>query len=560
VTGAWLPWSTAAGWWMARIALPYLLVVVQRHLDCLYILQLERYKPDRYARWVRTHWRQVLPRPEVEIGLQALTVGAGVWLAARGIHWFVIYVLWLGAGHVLLGLRIPLQVSQHLQWTPRAFRASLVAFALSVLVLRAYIVFAALFPSVLPPLSSLLLGGMGGLAAAGIVAPIAVYLAARGVLPLERGIARRFLGEAERRMRTYPGRVIGITGSYGKTTTKLIVANLLASRYRVLKTAAGVNTTMGITRAIREELKDEHEYFVVEVSAYGPGEIREVCDIIHPCLGILTAVGVQHLERFGTPEAIAEAKYELLASLPPGGTAVVNADDPMCLKLAERAASDGKRVVRYGFDETQRGLAVRGTDLTVSARGTRFRVVTDAGETETFETRLLGRWNVANILAALAAGRECGVPLPAMRGAVAELSSAPRRLEILEEGGIVKILDVANANPRGAQMALEVLSQFAGGSRILITPGMVELGPIEAEENRRFGQAAASVCDYVVLVGPEQTRPIREGLAERGFPADRILTARHADEVADRLAGIVRPGDTLLFENRLPDTYLEVGT
>lgn len=560
MTGAWFRWPAAAGWWVARTLLPYALMVVQRHLDCIYILQLERYKPDRYARWVRTHWRMVLPRLEVEIGLQALIVGVGVWLAGRGVHWFVIYLLWLGSGHVLLRRRIPLQVSQRLQWRSRAFRVSLVAFAVSALVVRVYIVCAGLLPSVLRPLSSLLLGGMGGLVVAGIAAPTAVYLAARGVLPLERSIARRFLGEAERRMRAFPGRVIGITGSYGKTTTKLIVADLLASRYRVLKTAAGVNTTMGITRVIREELKDEHEYFVVEVSAYSPGEIREVCDIIHPCLGILTAVGVQHLERFGTPEAIAEAKYELLASLPPGGTAVVNADDPMCLKLAERAASDGKRVVRYGFDEAQPALAVRGTDLTVSARGTRFRVVTDAGETETFETALLGRWNISNILAGLAAGRECGIPLAAMREAVAKLSPAPRRLEILEEGGIVKILDVANANPRGAQMALEVLSQFAGGSRILITPGMVELGPIEAEENRRFGQAAASVCDYVVLVGPEQTRPIREGLAERGFPADRILTARHADEVADRLAGIVRPGDTLLFENRLPDTYLEVGT
>ncbi len=361
-------------------------------------------------------------------------------------------------------------------------------------------------------------------------------------------------------MGAYPGRVIGITGSYGKTTTKFILADLLAPRYRVLKTAAGVNTTMGITRVIREELRDEHEYFVVEVSAYGPGEIREVCDIIHPCLGILTSVGVQHLERFGTPEAIAEAKYELLASLAPGGPAVVNADDPMCLQLAERAHCEGKRVVRYGFDGARGDLTVRGMDLTASARGTRFRVVTEAGETETFETRFLGRWNISNILAALAAGRECGVPLQAMREAVAKLSPAPRRLEIREEGGIVKILDVANANPRGAQMALEVLSQFSGGSRIMITPGMVELGPIEAEENRRFGQAAASVCDYVVLVGSEQTRPIREGLAERGFPADRILTARHADDVADRLAGIVRPGDTLLFENRLPDTYLEVGT
>ena len=108
-------------------------------------------------------------------------------------------------------------------------------------------------------------------------------------------------------------------------------------------------------------------------------------------------------------------------------------------------------------------------------------------------------------------------------------------------------------------MALEVLAQFEGGSRILITPGMVELGPIEAEENRRFGEKAAAACDYVVLVGVEQTRPIREGLTRRGFAADRVLVARNADEVADRLAGIVRQGDVLLYENRLPDTYLEVG-
>lgn len=560
MTGAWLGWPAAACGWVARIALPYVLAVVQRHLDCLYILQLERYKPDRYARWIRTHWRQVLPGPEVEIGLQALTVGAGVWLAARGIHWFVIYGLWLGAGHVLLGRRIPLQVSQRLQGTPRAIRLAVATCGISCFLMVGTAAIVWSIPFAASPASRLVLGGVAGVAVVGQAAPLAVLLAGYLVLPLERPIYRGFLREADRRMRAYPGRVIGITGSYGKTTTKLIVADLLGSRYRVLKTPAGVNTTMGITRVIREELKDEHEFFVVEVSAYGPGEIREVCDIIHPRLGILTAVGVQHLERFGTPEAIAEAKYELLASLPPGGTAVVNADDPMCLKLAERAASDGKRVVRYGLDETQRGLALRGTDMMINARGTRFRVVTEAGETEAFETRLLGCWNVSNILAALTAGREYDISLAAMREAVARLSPAPRRLEILEEGGIVKILDVANANPRGAQMALEVLSQFAGGSRILVTPGMVELGPIQAEENRRFGQAAASVCDYVVLVGPEQTRPIREGLVERGFPADRILTARHADEVADRLAGIVRPGDTLLFENRLPDTYLEVGT
>jgi UDP-N-acetylmuramoyl-tripeptide--D-alanyl-D-alanine ligase len=308
---------------------------------------------------------------------------------------------------------------------------------------------------------------------------------------------------------------------------------------------------------IREELRDEHECFVVEVSAYGPGEIREVCDIVRPQLAILTAVGVQHLERFGTPERIAEAKYELIQSLPEGGPAVMNADDPTCLRLADRARREGKRVLLYGMGEAD-GLALRGVDVAVGARGSRFQAVSATGERAAFETPLLGRWNLSNILGALAAAVECGVPLGAMRDAVAALKPAPRRLELREEGGIIRILDVANANPRGAEMALEVLGQFTGGQRILITPGMVELGPIEAEENRRFGQKAAAVCDHVVLVGPEQTRPIRQGLQEAGFPDAKVRVARHAGEVADQLADIVRPGDVLLYENRLPDTYLEV--
>jgi UDP-N-acetylmuramoyl-tripeptide--D-alanyl-D-alanine ligase len=201
---------------------------------------------------------------------------------------------------------------------------------------------------------------------------------------------------------------------------------------------------------------------------------------------------------------------------------------------------------------------MRGSLRAVSRRGTAFSAATAAGETAEFETALLGRWNISNVLAGLAVGVELGIPLDAMRDRVAALAPAPRRLEIREEGGVVRILDVANANPRGAEMALEVLGQFQGGSRILITPGMVELGPVEAEENRRFGERAAAVCDYVVLVGPRQTQPIAQGLRAKQFPAERILVVRHADEVADHLAGIVKPGDVLLYENRLPDTYLEV--
>ena len=558
MTASPMRWAKAALGWAARLVLPYAVVVAARHLDCVYILQLERYKPDRYGRWLGLHRRAALPG--LEIALQTLTVALAVVLGEAGIHWLAAYGVWLATGHAILARRRSLQVSQRLQYTPRAARVLLVAFGISALLAGGVPALAMLLPPLGDLLSRWILGGIGGLALAGILTPVTVRIAAAAVSPVERSIGRTFLGEADRRMRAYPGRVIGITGSYGKTTTKFITASLLASRYRVLKTPDGVNTTMGITRVIREDLRDEHELFVVEVAAYGPGEIREVCDILRPRLGILTAVGVQHLERFGTEAAIAEAKYELLAALPAGGTAVVNADDPVCLTLAERSRADGKRVVLYGMGETPRDPAVRATEVQSSARGTSFRVVTGDGEAAAFQTRLLGRGNLSNILAAVAAAREFGVPLPAMREAVAALAPAPMRLEVREEGGIVKILDVANANPRGAQMALEVLAQFQGGSRILITPGMVELGPIEADENRRFGQAAAAVCDQVVLVGPEQTRPIRDGLIERGFPADRILTARNADEVADRLAAIVRPGDILLYENRLPDTYLEIRT
>ena len=551
--------ASRAAWPLAalRIVAPYLVVLVQRHLDCLYILQLERYRHDRFGRWLAGHVGQLVPRREVAI--QALTAFLAAAAASQQAPGVLLYLLWVAGGILPLRAQRSLQVSQRLSWTARAVRVSVASWLVSGMLGWATGRMAGiLLASWLDLTGRLWLGGIVGVAFAGLFMPGSVRLAARLLGPLESAIARRFLRQAAARMAGFPGKVIGITGSYGKTTTKHIVAELLAVRYRVFKTPAGVNTTMGIIRVIREELSDEHEMFVVEASAYGPGEIREVCDIVHPRLAILTSVGVQHLERFGTPERIAEAKYELIASLPPGGPAVINADDPTCLRLAERARADGKRVLLYGLEE-RAGLALHGAILRVSRQGTEFRAAAASGESAEFATRLLGRWNISNVLAGLEAGVECGISLAAMREAVAALTPAPRRLEIQEAGGIVRILDVANANPRGAEMALEVLGQFQGGARILITPGMVELGPIEAEENYRFGERAASVCDRVVLVGPKQTAPIRQGLLDRGFPAERIVTVRQAQEVADQLAGVVRPGDILLYENRLPDTYLEVG-
>ncbi|CBE69352.1 MAG: UDP-N-acetylmuramoyl-tripeptide--D-alanyl-D-alanine ligase [Candidatus Methylomirabilis oxygeniifera] len=546
--------------------LPYVAVAVARHLDLIYLAQLERYNGARLRGWIVRHWGIVLDGRGVLV--QAAVLGAGILFAClplssilgfRYVGIGMLYIVWLAAGIWLRTRYTSLQVSQRLQWTSRTVRLAAVTSVLAAAVLLVISWSSVVVLSRLTVAPRTLLVGIGlvaGLFTVSEVAAGTILAANASLAPLERTINRRFYAQATARMRRYPGEVIGITGSYGKTTTKFITAALLHGRYPVFKTPDGVNTTMGIVRVVREGLRDDHRFFVVEVAAYGPGEIREVCEVLRPRIGILTAVGVQHLERFGTPERIAEAKYELIDSLPPDGLAIVNADDPVCLRLAERARQEGRRVLLYGIGEDERALGVRGKDVTLSSKGSAFRVETGHGAAM-FETRLLGGWNIGNILGATAAALECGVPLEEIAAGVRALAPAPKRLEIREEGGVIKLIDVANANPRGAQMALEVLSQFEGGSKILITPGLVELGQIEAEENRRLGRAAAAVCDYVVLVGPQQTQPLQEGLREAGFSGSRVLIARHADEVADCLKAIVCEGDVLLYENRLPDTYLE---
>ncbi|MDE2322605.1 MAG: UDP-N-acetylmuramoyl-tripeptide--D-alanyl-D-alanine ligase [candidate division NC10 bacterium] len=550
------PWPSFAGRAVAGL-LPYMAVVVGRHLDLIYLTQLERYNSARLRGWIVRHWGIVLDGRAALV--QVAVLGVGILLAWLPLPAMMFYILWLAAGMWLRARWSSLQVSQRLQWTPRTVRLAAVTFVLAMAAMLAtsWLTVAVLSRLMVAPRALLVgIGLAAGLFVVSEVAAGTILAASLSLAPLEQAINQRFYVQATARMRRYPGEVVGITGSYGKTTTKFITAALLQRRYSVFKTPDGVNTTMGIVRVVREALRDDHRFFVVEVAAYGPGEIREVCQVLRPRLGILTAVGVQHLERFGRPERIAEAKYELIGSLPPDGLAIVNADDPVCLRLAERARREGRRVLLYGIGEDERALGVRGRDVKLSSKGSAFRVETEHG-VAMFETRLLGSWNIGNVLGATAAALECGVSLEEITDGVRTLTPAPKRLELREEGGVIKLIDVANANPRGAQMALEVLSQFEGGSKILITPGLVELGQIEAEENRRLGRAAAAVCDYVLLVGPQQTQPLREGLREAGFAGSRVLVARHSGEVADCLKTIVQEGDVLLYENRLPDTYLE---
>jgi UDP-N-acetylmuramoyl-tripeptide--D-alanyl-D-alanine ligase len=388
-----------------------------------------------------------------------------------------------------------------------------------------------------------------------LVAPVVVPAANWLLRPVQRAINGRFLRAAAARLAEVKPIVIGITGSYGKTSTKHFLQAILSQRYRTLMTPGSYNTYMGVCRVINEQLTADHEVFVVEMAAYGRGEIREIADLVRPRIGILTAIGPQHLEWFGTIENVEATKYELIESLIPGGAAVFNADDPRCRALADRTTH--VKVLRFGISASA-PLRVRAEEITHGRQGLSFVLVDDSGARAAVTTRLLGRHNVLNILAAAAAALELGLSLDEVAAGAARLAAPEHRLQLLNgAGGVTVIDDAYNSNPEGAAQALDVLRQFTTGQRVLVTPGLVELGPLQEEANKTFGRQAAAVCDHVILVGPAQTRPIRAGLDEAGFAAGRITPVNTLQEAAGVLQRILQPGDVVLFENDLPDQYAE---
>ena len=327
---------------------------------------------------------------------------------------------------------------------------------------------------------------------------------------------------------------------------------------------------MGICKVIRGDLTAEHEIFIVEMGAYKRGDIRELCNLASPQIGILTAVGPQHLERFKSIENIAKGKYELIESLPADGLAVFNCDNEICAGLADKREQTGSPVRRYATEEPPVGSAADTADLfatnvrytdnglafTVHANTEKF----DITDTE-IQTRLLGKHNVSNILAAMTIAMECGMELAEIREAVVKVEPVPHRLQLTSGvGGVIIIDDSFNSNPVGAKAALEALNEIGDGKKVLVTPGMVELGEREYEENRRLGEQAANVCDLVILVGPIRTKPILDGLRAAEYPSQQIIVALNLEEVKQHLATQVQAGAVVLFENDLPDSYNEEKT
>lgn len=372
------------------------------------------------------------------------------------------------------------------------------------------------------------------------------------LIPVEKRIQRGYINDAKRMLRSMPDlKVIGITGSYGKTSTKHYLTRILSEEYDVLMTPGSFNTPMGVVRTIREHMKPYNEVFVCEMGAKQKGDIREICDIVHPQAGIITAVGPMHLESFKTIENVRDTKFELADALPYDGFAVINND------FEQSAGRDvtNTLAIRYGITNTD-GCDYIATDIRYTPRGTTFRIEGKDGLSLDLETRLLGECNVSDLLAAAVMAHRMGVPADRIRRAVSAIDQVEHRLSIKQTPGGVTIIDDAfNSNPSGSKMAVDVLAHFNEGKRIIVTPGMIELGSKQYELNQAFGKHIGSNVDIAIIVGEHNREAIVEGIRQSGFTDSGLHTVSSFNEAQEILGGILAKGDTVLYENDLPDTF-----
>ena len=367
--------------------------------------------------------------------------------------------------------------------------------------------------------------------------------------PIEKCINLYYINDAKKILKDSNAEVIGITGSYGKTSVKFYLAELMREKYDVLNTPSSYNTPMGVVRTIREHMTAVNEVFVCEMGARHVGDIKELCDIAHPDCGIITSIGEQHLETFHTFENIKKTKLELADAVEKKGKGLIfiNADS---VKDAKKLPYTN--IITYG---TTQGCDYAITDISFNESGMTFTVSSKENGSFTYTTRLLGAHNALNIAGAIAVANMHGIPLPELYTRVKRIKPIEHRQELrpMQDGIIID--DAFNSNPTGAKAALDTLACF-DGCKILITPGMVELGDREYELNREFGIQAAAVCDYVFLVGRLHTESIYEGLTGSGFDTNKIsVSASFKDAMAQASSMHVQGKRVILIENDLPDNY-----
>lgn len=369
------------------------------------------------------------------------------------------------------------------------------------------------------------------------------------LMPIEKLVQNYYLNDAKKILNGYSNlKKIGITGSFGKTSSKNIIQAIISEEYRSLMTPASYNTPMGITRTIREYLKPTHQIFVCEMGADHVNDIKFLSNFVKPSIGIVTSIGIQHLSTFGSLENIIKEKMTLIEKLPSDGLGIINYDNEY---IRQYNIKNTCRIVRYGIDNSD--VDYQAINIKYTPKGSKFKVKTK-DKSYSFETRLLGKHNISNILAGIAASRELNIDWKDIIKAVKLIPYIEHRLEVKTINGLKFIDNAFNSNPVGAKMSLEVMKMMPK-KRIIVTPGMIDLGSKQKEVNYEFGYSMKDHVDIAILVGENQTLPIKEGLDKSGFKSENIYVVKTVKEAFGLVYKLADSKDTILLENDLPDAY-----
>ncbi len=495
----------------------------------VHMFQHNSYREERYARWFRGGYK----------------FGRAAIIAALAVVGFINNPVFLGFSAVFMTViawrELRTTYKKPIVYTMRVKRLFLTAALFSVAIIGAVAYFVPQYAK----------------ATALIILALPIVMLTANLLnkPLEALISRWYYNDARRILRSMPDlKIIGITGSFGKTSTKHYLYRILSEKYNVLMTPGNFNTTLGVIRTVREQLKPHHQVFIVEMGAKQRGDIKEICDLVHPTIGIVTAVGEMHLETFGSIEGVLKTKFELIDALPANGLGVINIDSE---PIAEARLKHHCNTISYSVENTSADY--RATDVNYSPLSTSFAIDIRGDKNEGYVTHLAGRGNILNLLAAIVVADELGVPASMQRRAIRQIEQIEHRLSVKHTAGGITIIDDAyNSNPAGAKMALEVLRDFnrkEGARRIVVTPGFVEMGESQERNNRQLGRNIAESADWAFVVNKVNRDAIVQGLQDREFAADRIVVADSFAEASAKLAQMMQAGDIVLYENDLPDSF-----
>ncbi len=497
------------------------------------MLQQNSYFPKRYYGWVKNNF-------SVTLALLAISYCIASLLFAK-----VRYIALLVFSAVILITRIVLAIRtqkksiKKLVFTSRIKRLFGAAIILSGVLIALY--------EIVP---ENLIGQIGFVLSLmfSIVTPLLTLVVWCLTYPIEKAFTNYYINDAKKILKSMPDlKVIGITGSYGKTSTKFILNRILSEHFNTVCTPQSFNTPMGVVRTIREKLTAPTQVFICEMGAKKVHDIKEICDIVSPEYGIITSVGPQHLDTFKSIENVYKTKFELADAVADKSKTFINLDSAEISSRAEK-----------GFNTcgTTDSADYYAQNIVYSSGGATFDIVLK-GERITVATKLLGKHNVLNITTAAAVAYTMGVTADEIKYAVGTLKPTEHRLELKNHlNGSIVIDDAYNANPEGCLSAVDVLANFKNKKKIIITPGLIELGEKEYECNYNLGAAAAEKCDIIVFVGKHHSEPMQKAVLDSNFNKDNMFIVNSFSEAMQTIAPMQDENTVILWENDLPDNYL----